>query len=78
MTDLETLNDLFNDWDVAVQGAATAQKDVVVILREHLHGVEDFPPATMQTVANDLWEEATKKRALLEDFFNQLQAQKSS
>ena len=70
MDDRELLNTLFNDWEVALDAAATAQKDVVVIMREHYQDVEDLPPLSMQEAANALWEVAAQKRAALEQFFN--------
>ena len=64
------LNALFSDYETALDAAATAQKDIVVILRMHFDGDGASPPVEMQAAANDLWYEAAQKKAELETFYS--------
>lgn len=68
---IEQLNVLFMDYEMALEAAASAQKDVVVLIRAHLRGDGSLPHEQLQAAANDLWYCAARKKARLEEFYVQ-------
>lgn len=70
MNDLDQLNHLYGAWKDAHEAAYNAQHDIIIFMQQFLHGNQEAPPISMQTVADDLSQLAAERQAELSRFFH--------
>lgn len=70
MNDLDQLNQLYLALQDATVAATHAQHDLIVFMQQHLHGKQERPPLSMQTIADELWQHAVSKQEALSDYLN--------
>lgn len=69
MNDLEQLNSLYGAWKDAHEAAYNAQHDIIIFMQQYLHGSQDAPPISMQSIADDL-SQLAERQAELSRFFH--------